>query len=98
MKNYKMKSDLQLAKERYEIYVKGMNTQKEIVSFLKNAGIDFIDDTKESGYLNIKCKVKGGYIRIYKPYRNKKPVIQVLREITLDYSGIPVFDPSVYAK
>lgn len=89
-----MKSELEKLKERVEIYLKGKSGRQDAVRFLRNTGINFEDASEECGYPNFRFKAKGGYVRAYRAGKMKEFKVQIFEQISMKYSGVPVFEPS----
>lgn len=89
-----MKTELELLKERVEIYLKDVHTREKAVEILKKTGIKFTDDSDEYGYTNIHFYRKDGAVRAYIRPREKNFIVKIMSKVEFYYSGIPTFEPS----
>lgn len=69
---------------------KDVNKARQI---LDDFQIPYKDESKESGYLNLKIPVKDGMIRIYQKHMTKEITVQKWTKVRFEYSGIPTFMP-----
>lgn len=86
-----MRDEYELMKERAEVY---LHDAKSPAETLKKTGIAFEDASREFGFPNFRFPCGKGYVRAYKAKGMKQFKVQIFRPIKVEYSGIPVFEPS----
>ena len=69
-------------------------SKDEILRGLKEAGIEYADGSKETGYDNVYVPIENGHLRIFTPHRVKSYQVQRWRKTSIKYSGVPTFEPS----
>lgn len=66
-------------------------SQKQLYRILKKYGKSVIRDEQKDGHTDYFSIWIDDDTRIYKPYHRKTFVMQTVRKVSLNYSGIPVF-------
>jgi len=83
-----------LRKEFLEI-IEGSKTRGEIKNALEEVGFYVTDKTADSlSDIDLSVEFPDHTVRIYRSIMRKEIVVQIWEPVEMQYSGVPVFEPS----